>query len=85
MAGRTATRQAVGLLVVVSFEGGAVHDVVIRGGSVVDGTGAGRRTADVAISDGRIVAVGADIGAARQVLDADGLLVLPGWVDIHGH
>jgi len=85
VAGRTATRQAVGLLVVVSFEGGAVHDVVIRGGSVVDGTGAGRRTADVAISDGRIVAVGADIGAARQVLDADGLLVLPGWVDIHGH
>jgi len=62
-----------------------VHDVVIRGGSVIDGTGSRARTADVAVVDGSIAEVGTDLGAARRVIDADGLLVLPGWVDIHGH
>ena len=62
-----------------------MHDLVIRGGAVVDGTGADRRTADVAIDDGVISAVGADVGAARREIDADGLLVTPGWVDIHTH
>jgi N-acyl-D-amino-acid deacylase len=63
-----------------------MHDLVVRGGNVVDGTGADARTADVAVDDGRIVAVG-DLGgaAARQTIDADGLLVTPGWVDIHTH
>jgi N-acyl-D-aspartate/D-glutamate deacylase len=63
-----------------------MYDLVIRGGTVVDGTGTGARTADVAIDDGRIVAVGtlaADDG--RDTIDADGLLVTPGWVDIHTH
>jgi N-acyl-D-aspartate/D-glutamate deacylase len=62
-----------------------VHDLVITGGSVVDGTGRPPRTADVAIGGGRIAAIGTDLGEARRVLDADGLLVTPGWVDIHSH
>ncbi|HZD25242.1 MAG TPA: amidohydrolase family protein [Alphaproteobacteria bacterium] len=62
-----------------------MHDLVIRRGSVVDGTGAATRTADVAMKDGRIAEVGDRLGPARQEVDADGALVLPGWVDIHTH
>jgi N-acyl-D-aspartate/D-glutamate deacylase len=62
-----------------------VHDLVIQGGTVVDGTGAPARTADVAITDGAVTAVGDDVGAGRRTIDADGLLVTPGWVDIHSH
>jgi N-acyl-D-aspartate/D-glutamate deacylase len=62
-----------------------VHDVVIRGGSVVDGTGAERRTADVAIQGGRITAVGSEVGSGRRTIDADGLIVAPGFVDVHTH
>jgi N-acyl-D-aspartate/D-glutamate deacylase len=62
-----------------------VHDVVIRGGTVVDGSGSAPSTADVAIDGGRIAAVGTDVGDARRVLDADGLLVTPGFVDVHTH
>jgi N-acyl-D-aspartate/D-glutamate deacylase len=63
------------------------HDLLIRGGLVVDGTGAPPRPADVAVSGGRISAVaepGRTFGA-RDVLDADGMLVTPGFVDIHTH
>jgi N-acyl-D-aspartate/D-glutamate deacylase len=62
-----------------------MHDLVIRAGTVVDGTGGAPKVADVAVQDGRIVAVGRDVGAGRRELDADGLLVTPGWVDIHSH
>jgi len=63
-----------------------VHDVIVRAGTVVDGTGAPPRTADVAVDDGRITAVGAlGTAAARRTIDADGALVTPGWVDIHTH
>jgi N-acyl-D-aspartate/D-glutamate deacylase len=62
-----------------------VHDLVIRGGTVVDGSGASRFSGDVAIDAGRINAVGGRAGAARREIDADGLLVTPGWVDIHTH
>ncbi len=63
-----------------------MHDLVIRGGNVVDGTGAAARVADVTVDRGRITGVGsfADEPANRTV-DADGLLVTPGWVDIHTH
>ena len=62
-----------------------MHDLVIRGGTVVDGTGAPARSADVAIDGDHITAVGGDIGRAHREIDAEGLLVTPGWVDIHTH
>ena len=62
-----------------------MHDLVIRGGSVVDGTGATARTADVAITDGVVTEVGRVSGAATREVDADGLLVTPGFVDVHTH
>ena len=61
------------------------HDLVIRGGSVVDGSGAATRTADVAVDDDRITSVGRVDERGRRELDADGLLVTPGFVDIHTH
>lgn len=61
-------------------------DLVIRGGTVVDGSGAQPRTADVGIADGRVVEVGrVSAPAGARVVDADGLLVTPGFVDIHTH
>ena len=63
----------------------ATHDLVIRGGTVVDGTGAPARTADVAITDGVVTDVGRVDGSATQEIDADGALVTPGFVDIHTH
>ena len=62
-----------------------MHDLVIRGGTVVDGTGAPARTADVAVDGGRVTDVGRVDGSGRRELDADGLVVAPGWVDIHTH
>jgi N-acyl-D-amino-acid deacylase len=63
-----------------------MHDLVIRGGTIVDGTGRPGITGDVAISGGVVTDVGAlATTAARRTLDADGALVAPGWVDIHTH
>ncbi len=63
----------------------SAHDLVIRGGTVVDGTGAAPRLADVAIDDGLITAVGDVPGHGTDEIDATGLLVTPGWVDVHTH
>ncbi|MBX3028285.1 amidohydrolase family protein [bacterium] len=60
-------------------------DLVIRGGTVVDGTGAPPREADVVIDGDRITAIGRHDGSAGEVIDAKGLLVTPGFVDIHTH
>ena len=60
-------------------------DLVIKGGMLVDGTGGPARQADVAVQGDRIVAVGTDVGPARRQLDARGLHVTPGFVDIHTH
>ena len=62
-----------------------MHDLVIRRGLVVDGSGAPGTTADVAIDGDTITAVGADLGAGHREIDADGLLVTPGFVDVHTH
>ena len=62
------------------------HDLVIRNATVVDGTGAAPVQADVAVSDGRITAVGPGLdGRGTREIDADGLTVTPGFVDIHTH
>ncbi|TXL72355.1 amidohydrolase family protein [Vineibacter terrae] len=61
------------------------HRLIIRGGTVVDGTGAEPRIADVEIVDGRIASVGAASGRGDEEVDARGLLVTPGFVDIHTH
>ncbi len=62
-----------------------MHDLVIRGGTVVDGTGAPPRPADVAVDGGLVTEVGTVEGAGSRTIDADGLLVTPGWVDVHTH
>jgi N-acyl-D-aspartate/D-glutamate deacylase len=63
-----------------------MFDLVIKGGTLVDGTGRERFVGDVAVTDGVIVAVGADLeGDATETIDATGLLVTPGFVDIHTH
>jgi N-acyl-D-amino-acid deacylase len=62
-----------------------MHDLVIRGGTIVDGTGGDARLGDVAIDGERISGVGGTAGPARKTIDAQGMLVTPGWVDIHTH
>ena len=62
-----------------------MFDTVIRGGTIVDGSGAPRCTGDVGITGGRIAEVGGKLGAGRRELDATGAIVTPGWVDVHTH
>lgn len=62
-----------------------MHELVIKGGTVVDGTGAPARVADVAIDGGVVTEVGRVDEPGRETIDADGLLVTPGFVDVHTH
>jgi len=63
----------------------STHDLVIRAGIVVDGNGDAPVTADVAVDDGVVTAVGQDVARGRREIDADGAIVAPGFVDIHTH
>ena len=62
-----------------------MYDLIIRNGTVIDGTGSDRKVADIAIANGRIVKVGEVLEHAESEIDAKGKLVTPGWVDIHTH
>ncbi|MBQ0718663.1 MAG: amidohydrolase family protein [Gammaproteobacteria bacterium] len=62
-----------------------MHDLIIKGGNIVDGSGAPAYIGDIAIDDGKISAVGQISGTAKDTIDASGLLVTPGWVDTHTH
>ena len=62
-----------------------MHDLIIQGGTIVDGTGQPSFTGDVAVTKGKISGVGSDLGRAKRTLKADGLIVAPGWVDVHTH
>jgi N-acyl-D-amino-acid deacylase len=63
-----------------------MFDVIIQGGTLIDGTGATRRRADLGITGGRIASLGDLAGqAAHRTIDAAGLVVAPGFIDIHSH
>ena len=62
-----------------------MHDIVIRGGTIMDGTGKAAFSGDVAIAEGRITGVGGKQGPARREIDATGLMVTPGWVYVRTH
>ena len=64
----------------------ADYDIIIKGGTVVDGTRTPRYVSDIAIKDGKIAQIGGLIGkTAERVLDAAGRIVAPGFVDLHTH
>src|SRR3954471_19272884 len=79
------------LLFVLSAHGRAAqpapgYDLLITGGQVIDGSGAPMRRADVAVTDGKIVAIGVLRGAiAGEIIRANGLVVAPGFIDVHTH
>jgi len=62
-----------------------MFDLLIKGGTIVDGSGSAAFTGDIAINDGRVVDVGRVSGQAAREINADGLLVTPGFVDVHTH
>ena len=62
-----------------------MHDLVIRNGTIIDGTGAPRFLGDIAIDGDTITSVGGTAGPGREEVDATGLVVTPGWVDMHTH
>ena len=62
-----------------------MHDMVIRSGNVVDGTGTKVQKIDIAIDDGCISELGTNVGPGLREVDADGCLVTPGFVDVHTH
>ncbi len=67
------------------FGAKTMHDIVIRGGTILDGTGGEAFTGDIAIDNDRLTAIGGKAGAAKREIEANGLLVTPGWVDVHTH
>ena len=65
--------------------GTTMHDLIIRQGNVIDGSGSPARIADIAIDNGMVTAVDKDLGPAQREVNAEGLLVTPGFVDVHTH
>jgi N-acyl-D-amino-acid deacylase len=73
------------LISLAAFARAETYDLLFRGGRVVDGTGSPACFADVAIKDGRIIAIGKLAGEAKTTLDIQGLIVAPGFIDVHTH
>ncbi len=69
----------------MNLENNNLHDVVIRNGKIVDGSGTKPFMGDVAIDDGKISLVGTIVGSGKKEIDAKGNLLTPGWVDVHTH
>lgn len=62
-----------------------MYDILIKNGNLIDGSGAEEFCADVAVTNGKIVTIGTNLGVASQVIDATGLVVTPGFIDSHSH
>jgi len=62
-----------------------MHELIIKAGTLVDGTGSPAHVCDLAIDDGIVTGIGHDLGPARRIVNADGALVTPGFVDVHTH
>src|SRR5436190_8328196 len=73
------------LILLAAFARAETYDLLIRGGRVVDGTGHPACFADVAVKDGRIAAIGKLAGGATTTLEVQGLIVAPGFIDVHTH
>jgi N-acyl-D-aspartate/D-glutamate deacylase len=74
------------LLVGCSGESPRVYDLIVRGGTLIDGSGGAPRIADVGVANGRVAAIGdLSTATADRAIDADGLVVAPGWIDVHSH
>jgi N-acyl-D-amino-acid deacylase len=73
------------LISLAAFARAETYDLLIRGGRVVDGTGSPASFADVAVKDGRIAAIGRPAGGAKTKIEVQGLIVAPGFIDVHTH
>ena len=62
-----------------------MNDLLIKNGTIIDGSGQKRYVGNISVADGLITDIGKSIGSARRVVDVDGMLVTPGFVDIHTH
>ena len=62
-----------------------MYDLIIKNGTIIDGTGKDRYAADIAVKDGKIAKIGEITDHADKEIDAEGKLVTPGWVDVHTH
>ncbi len=73
------------VLIASAIASGAQVDLLIKNGTIIDGTGGARVAGDIAIKDGRVIAIGAVSGDATTTIDAKGQIVAPGFIDVHTH